>query len=160
MTESPKKEPEDDDTCMGTYGEKLIVECALCDNVPKMINKSELLRHLVEKHFKQKMYAKLIYKAPNAETKTEEGHSVRGTYKCQLCDFENCNQMNTARHYGIKHRFAHKLYEEIICKPIFSMQQFTKDGIIDRRTVRGRPPSHALLQAKSEVAENCKICQV
>ena len=101
---SPKKESLDDDDA--------IVECCLCDNVPKMLNKSELLRHLVEKHFKQKMYAKLIYQAPKTDEvkiKTEEGGTtqaptVRGSYKCPLCDFENSNQMNTARHYGIKHR--------------------------------------------------------
>ena len=39
--------------------------------------------------------------------------NVRKTYKCPPCDFENTN---TARHYGIKLRFAFKMYEETICK--------------------------------------------
>ena len=142
-------------------------ECQLCDNVPKMLNKSELLRHLVEKHFKQKMYAKLIYQPPKTpEVKTEDGAVVavapgtqRGTYKCPQCDFENSNQMNTARHYGIKHRSAHKLYEEILCRPVFS-PGLTKDGVVDRRTVRGRPPTGSQIPSKTEVGERCKICQV
>lgn len=39
--------------------------------------------------------------------------NVRKTYKCAPCDFENTN---TAHHYGIKLRFAFKMYEETICK--------------------------------------------
>ena len=136
----------------------------LCDNVPKMLNKSELLRHLMEKHFKQKMYAKLLYKAPKTDEmkiKSEEGHTpvTRGTFKCPLCEFENSNQMNTARHYGIKHRFAHKMYEEILCRPVFS-PGLTKDGGIDRRTMRGRPPASSNVPLKTEVGETCKICNV
>ena len=150
----PKRELVDED----------VAECQLCDNVPKMLNKSELLRHLVEKHFKQKMYAKLIYQPPKTadpNIKTEEGvtPSLRGTYKCPQCDFENCNQMNTARHYGIKHRLAHKMYEEILCRPIFG-PGVTKEGVVDRRTVRGRPPTGSQVPTKQEVGEKCKICQV
>ena len=159
--ESPKKELLDDDDADKS------TECQLCDNVPKMLNKSELLRHLVEKHFKQKMYAKLIYQPPKTEeakVKTEDGAaapaaSVRGTYKCPLCDFENTNQMNTARHYGIKHRLAHKMYEEILGRQVFS-PGLTKDGIVDRRTMRGRPPTGNQLPSRSEVGERCKVCQV
>ena len=158
--ESPKKDLIDDDD--------KAIECCLCDNVPKMLNKSELLRHLVEKHFKQKMYAKLIYQPPKTDErkiKTEDGSSsggggsTRGTYKCPLCDFENTNQMNSARHYGIKHRLAHKMYEEILGRPVFS-PGLTKDGIVDRRTMRGRPPAYSLPPCKAEVGENCKICKV
>jgi hypothetical protein len=149
-----------------------------------MQTNSDLLRHLVEKHFKQKMYAKLIFKATPvasaaatadktaAGTATAEGGSAggstsRGTYKCPLCDFENTNQMNTARHYGIKHRFAHKAYEDIVCRPIFSTPM-TREGIVDGRTLPrvGRPPLiHSFTpqmqqMAKQEKTQPCKICKV
>ena len=133
--------------------------CLLCDHCPVMSTKSDLLRHLVERHFKQKMYAKLVYKH-NPEDNT------KGAYKCPLCDFENSNQMNTARHYGIKHRFAHKLYEDIICRQVFTAP-LTRDGFTDGRSARGRtvltapgPGSAAAIHIKEEKVEACKICKV
>ena len=153
-----KKEVNEDGEVMNNgidHSDNAEAICLLCDDVPPMMNKSDLLRHLVEKHFKQKMYSKLIYRGPMNVTGME---SSRGTYKCPLCDFENSNQMNTARHYGIKHRFVHRLYEEIVCKPVFS-PSLTKDGIIDRRTMRGRPPMYSPLN-RGEPMEHCKICKV
>ena len=161
-------------------GEEGRTLCLLCDNCPLMQTNSDLLRHLVEKHFKQKMYAKLIYKATpvTAVDKTVptvtpgesgSGGSSRGTYKCPLCDFENPNQMNTARHYGIKHRFAHKAYEDIICRPMFSTAMGRESGgggFFDGRSAPrvGRPPfiHHHSVQpiVKQEKSQPCKICKV
>ena len=127
--------------------------CLLCDHCPTMQTKSDLLRHLVERHFKQKMYAKLVYKH-NPDDKT------KGSYKCPLCEFENTNQMNSARHYGIKHRFAHKLYEDIIGRSVFSTP-LTRDGFMDGRSARGRPNINiGGVTIKEEKIQNCKICKV
>lgn len=126
--------------------------CLLCDHCPPMQTNSDLLRHLVEKHFKQKMYAKLVFKSV-------PGDSNKGTYKCPLCEFENPNQMNSARHYGIKHRFAHKLYEDIVCRPVFGTP-LTRDGFMDGRSVRGRAMPMIGMNVKLEKAQICKICKV
>ena len=123
--------------------------CLLCDHCPVLPGKSDLLRHLVEKHFRQKMYAKLVYR-PSQEDKT------KGTYKCPLCDFENFNQLNVARHYGVRHRFVHKLYEDIVCKPVFTPPQ-PKEGMIPMMP-RGRPSMFA--PVKEEKVQICKICKV
>ena len=137
---TPGEEKQDDDSNS---------TCLLCDHCPLLTTKSDLLRHLVEKHFRQKMYAKLIYR-PSKEDKT------KGTYKCPLCDFENPNQLNVARHYGVRHRFVHKLYEDIVCKPVFTPPQ-SKEGIIPI-IPRGRPSMMAPI--KEEKVQNCKICHV
>ena len=151
--EAPKGEGEDASPVKSE--ENSTATCLLCDHCPTMQTKSDLLRHLVEKHFKQKMYAKLVYKVV-------PGEPGKGTYKCPLCDFVNPNQMNSARHYGIKHRFAHKLYEDIVCRAVFSTP-LTRDGFMDGRSIRGRPNTTTTMSAmniKLEKVENCKICKV
>ena len=88
---------------------------------------------------------------------------TRGTYKCPLCEFENPNRMNTARHYGIRHRFVHRMYEDILCKPVFGANnpppQFGR--MMDRRFSRNRQPTMVggVVQ-QQPVVTKCKICQV
>jgi hypothetical protein len=87
---------------------QLRIQCLMCDDV-RLVGATplEFHKHLVEKHFRERMLALIPCTGTSPEGKPK--------YSCPFsgCYYEHHYKWIIAKHYGVKHRMAKQFYEEV-----------------------------------------------
>ena len=85
------------------------LQCLMCDDVKLVgVTPLDLHKHLVEKHFRERMLALIPCTGNSPEGKPKFSCPFSG------CSYEHHYKWIIAKHYGVKHRVAKQFYEEVI----------------------------------------------